>query len=175
MDAACKSCNLDLNKDKGLRDRLKAGAQLDQIFGEKALWHLLEKRKNNWWEELELFDWSLRLVSHLKKLGDFAFLSSPGNIHKYTSSAANASYGKVIWVNRYFPDTPLILTHEKWLCANQNSLLIDDSVKKIEEFKNHGGKTYLFPNQYSIFDGDVGYKDIIRNIDDILFHGRSSL
>jgi hypothetical protein len=97
-------------------------------------------------------------------------LSSPGKFSKRGASFLRASIsGKLTVLERYFPDSRPIFGNEKYLCANQNSILIDDNPEQINKFAYNGGNTFLWPHEYIV--QDLGYElfkqkciDKIRNM-----------
>jgi hypothetical protein len=101
----------------------------------------------------------------MQKLGEVAFLSSGGNIHRRTEGVGIANYGKTQWVAKNFPDSSLILTREKYLCASSNTILIDDTEKKIKQFANYGGNTFHFPHPYKIIDGELEFQDVLKGLE----------
>lgn len=133
---------------------------------EEQMWDKIASIGASWWENLEKLPWADELVERMKRLGEVAFLSSPGNLPKWPKSVPDAAKGKMLWVLKYFPDTPLILCHKKELCASPNTILIDDSEKKVKSFISSGGKSFLWPNQYKIMDGETELDEIFEKIED---------
>lgn len=110
------------------------------------------------WRDIPLFPWAKKLVEELKKKGTVAFLTSQGKF-------LDAPKGKMIASHNHFPDVPLIMTSDKWLCAGPNTLLIDDKPKNTRKFQEHGGRTILFPTKYLVEEkGERIIWDLIDSI-----------
>lgn len=105
-----------------------------------TFWGNIEKLGEGFWTEMEPYPWFKELYNKLSEYGKVYFLTSP-------SQCPYSLSGKLKWLqkqfNRNFKD--YIITPNKELLANSNSLLIDDFPKNIESFKNAGGKGILFP------------------------------
>jgi len=159
----CKTCGVDAT-DPVIRNQLKDGVWLDDIIDKEVMWDTINSRTHTWWMELELLPWAKKLVETLRPLGDFAFLTSPGDMVKHPITAANAAYGKVLWCNEHFKGIPLIISHSKHLNANENSILIDDSKLKIDNFMLYGGRTFTWPNQYRFIDGELNVDEYLEEL-----------
>jgi len=73
-----------------------------------------------------------------------------GRIVIATSPSSEACLvGKSLWANKYFPNLEIIFIKEKWLLANDNRWLIDDSQKQIENFSEYGGTGILVPRPWN--------------------------
>jgi len=159
MDKACETVDVDPTDDK-IRSQLKGGAWLDDIRGidEKDMWDKISAGGTDWWANLEIFDWSKRLVNRMKKEGEVYFLTSPG-------SCIPAPSGKMQWIENHLQMVEqLIIAKDKHLCAGPNRLLIDDSEKKIEAFRKNGGHAFHWPMQYRIDDGDENIDDVFEKL-----------
>lgn len=164
LTPVCSLCGIDIEDPKS-RALLKMGKRLEDFVGSEKVWESIDNRQYVWWEKLEKLPWADRLISFAKKHGDIAFLTSPGNLKKHPVSAANACHGKVFWVKKNYEDIPLILTQDKHLCANDKTLLIDDSIKKINSFQKSGGHAFRWPVQYSILDKDIKIDNVFKNLE----------
>lgn len=163
LGAACKLCDIDLN-DEEIREGLKKEKGfLENHVDEKVLWKNIEEAGVGFWENLELFSWSKKLYNTLKELGDeFAILSSPG---KFTEIASNACNGKVLWLDNHFSNKEdYIFAYKKFLCASGNTILVDDSPNKIDPFIEAGGHGFLWPDPFSLIDGDINVDDTIDEL-----------
>lgn len=160
---------LDL-EDPETRQILKEGNDLSALPNtdeDGEIWPLINAGGTEWWSDLELFPWAKNLYDSMSEIAEVAFLTSCGKVVK---SATQASAGKVAWVDKHFGDVGnLIITYAKQFCAGPNTLLIDDSAKKINKFKEWGGRTALWPTQFAFEDGDEDpdqlIKDIIRSVE----------
>ena len=52
-------------------------------------------------------------------------------------------------------DRDMFLGCKKHLFANPNILLVDDTEKKIKQFRDYGGHAFKWPCPLSIIDGDI--------------------
>ena len=128
---------------------------------EDKLWNKINAGGVKWWKDIPLLPWAERLVEEMGKLCKVCILSSPGNV---ITSAPNAAAGKVLWMDKNFPDIPYILAYEKGLAASKKSVLIDDSKKKVKKFTKGGGSAFLWPVQYLIEDGEENIDDLIDQL-----------
>ena len=139
--------------------------QLDLIDAnpewEKFVWTEIEKAGYEFWENLEKYDYADKLIFELEKLGQVIFLTSVGNSDKYPVRCANAAKGKILWIKKYFPNRKTIITKEKFLCASENRILIDDLTKNTEEFIKYGGKAFLW-------NSNVNFDEQINKIKEII-------
>jgi hypothetical protein len=98
-----------------------------------------------WWATLPEYPWFDDLYSAL--LGtrkELIFLTASGH---YPHGAT----GKVIWLQDRFGCTfdSFVITRLKHKLANKSAVLIDDSEKMCESFKNAGGNVVLFPQRWN--------------------------
>jgi 5'(3')-deoxyribonucleotidase len=150
---------LGLDNDMEVKERMFNGENLEEIV--KNFDSKLNFRDENFWKNIQPFEWALDLYSSLQKEGDLYILTSPG---KFSKRGANflisAISGKLRTLENYFPDSKPIFGNEKYLCANKNAILIDDHPEKIRKFKEYGGETFLWPHEYHV--RDLGY-DVVKN------------
>jgi hypothetical protein len=124
----------------------------------------VESLKNtNWFNTLEPFDTSAKLVEACRKIAgrDYGICSSPisGDDH-------NSSYWKRVWLERhgFMPEVPnLIFTGEKHKFANEMftgepNILVDDKPSNIKEWIAAGGIGLLYQANES--DVDELIKDL---------------
>lgn len=164
LQAACDVCDIDLDDDRIRKDIKDNDGQLDNYVEEGNLWDNIENAGVDFWSKMELFSWSKKLYKEVEKVADeFAILSSPG---KFPAVAAPACHGKALWLEEHFNNKEQYLFgYKKFLCANKDTILIDDSQRKIEPFKEAGGYGFLWPNPLALIDGDV---DVDKTIDDLV-------
>jgi 5'(3')-deoxyribonucleotidase len=108
------------------------------------IWGEVDKLGESFWRNLEEFDYFSKMHKELKKLADVCFLTSPSLSHF-------AASGKVLWLQDRFGKRfrDYIITSHKHYCANENTLLIDDTHEKVDLFKEHGGEIILFPQPWN--------------------------
>ena len=117
---------------------------LDEVFGGKENFHkLMTARSANFWRDLPMFSWAHELVAVLKDNFKLAFCTSPG-------VSVVAPQGKLEWRNQHFPGIPMIIVREKSYLAASTKVLIDDSEEQIRRFKEAGGHTVQWPNQFEL-------------------------
>ena len=160
LEAVCELCDIDIH-DEDIRDELKDGTYIDEmgVITEEDMWARIDSKGVEFWENLESTSWAKKLIEAMEKLGTVYILSSPG-------SCISAPSGKMSWIEKHFPDyiTKLICVKDKWLCASKNRILIDDSYKKIEAFREHGGHAFLWPNDIALLDGDIDVDETIEKL-----------
>lgn len=99
----------------------------------------------NFWYNLEPYNWCRYLHTRLDEVGVVYICTSP-------SMNPECAKAKVAWLqdkmfNKYY--RKFIITPQKHLLANKNSILIDDSEKNTSRFFNEGGKFVLFPQPWN--------------------------
>jgi 5'(3')-deoxyribonucleotidase len=109
----------------------------------------------NFWATIPWMEWGKELYNYCSSLCDTYILTAPSN---HGSSA----HGKMEWINRELRNTKFIITPNKYLLANSNSLLIDDTDKKVKSFLDNGGCAFLFKE-----DGS-NLSECYKTIDDFL-------
>lgn len=106
---------------------------MEKVFGCSMSQFWRPINQPGFWENLEKFPWSDQLVG---MCGNFTFLSSPAN-------SPHCWGGKMIWVQKYYPGTPLILRSDKWAVYRDGDLLIDDREDTCDKWP---GESILFPS-----------------------------
>jgi len=98
----------------------------------------------NFWRNMQPYPWLEQLLDTCRRYGPIAIASDP-------SLSPEAAAGKIEWMTRHVPASTdrLLLTSHKYLLANANSVLIDDSDKNIVEFRRAGGQGILFPQPWN--------------------------
>lgn len=103
-------------------------------------WREIDKAGADFWANLREFPWSRALHDVCSAFAPTVLLTSP-SLHP--SSHA----GKVAWMQRVhgrdFRD--YLIGSVKHRCAHPGALLIDDSPRNCESFREHGGHAILFP------------------------------
>lgn len=162
--AACEVCGVDYN-DPAIRAAIKASKHISDFSNLKnEIWERIAKRGIDFYANLEIHPWAHKLYDTLNKLGNLCLLTSPGNNVLYTEASAMAAAGKVLWVKKHFNTTNLLIGYSKHFCANQQSILVDDSVEKITQFRNNGGRVWVWPNDVAILDGEVDVNQEINRL-----------
>lgn len=156
-----KLFNIDI-ENKQVRTFLKESDPsrgiADLVGGKSKFWSRVGREGEAFWSEMELLPWGMDLYNDMKKLcPNVFFLTSPS--HEPSSLA-----GKAKFIRTHFKTNNFLIGSPKFACGSKYSLLVDDTPKKINEFKEFGGNIYLFPNQYQITDGDISYETIINQI-----------
>lgn len=120
-----------------------------------TFWKNIEKSGEKFWTEMEAYSWFLELYNRLSEKGKVYFLTSP-------SQSPNSLSGKLKWLQNQFSRDfkDYIITPNKYLLANENTILIDDYPENIKQFVNSGGKGILFPqfwNSLELVNNKVDY------------------
>lgn len=162
--AAAKTCGVDINDEK-IREELKNGKRMEEfVGGDEKMWPMIDAEGDAWWENIEKTDWADDLINLLKKeTKHLFFLSSP-------SKHPTCYSGKIKWILKNYPkmDRDVFLGCKKHLFANPNTLLVDDTEKKIKKFREFGGHAFKWPCPLSIIDGDVNIEDIFQDLKDYI-------
>jgi 5'(3')-deoxyribonucleotidase len=158
--AAAEICGIDY-EDTEVREKLKKGTRLETLVGgDEKMWPMINKGGEEWWENLEKLPWADDLISLLKKeTKELIFLTSP-------SKSPICYSGKIKWILKNYPkmSRDVLMGCKKYMVAAPNVLLIDDTEKKVKEFKEYGGHTFKWPCPLSIIDGDVDVEDVFKDL-----------
>lgn len=160
MDAAIKSCYLEVTPE--IRAGLKNGNFIDVYVPNS--WDYINPHGERWWEDLEPLPWAEELYRKLTEVIDVCILTSPGDPNKNLMTVTNASVGKARWLAKHFPGCHTMMGRSKHFCASPQSLLVDDYDRNIMSFIAWGGRSFLWPNQYKFFDGDISVTEVIDNL-----------
>ena len=161
--AAAKTCNIDI-KDEKIRKEMKEGKDIDDIIGKNKIWKLIDKEGEDWWVNLDKFEWADNLVKLIsEKTENFCFLTSP-------SDNPLCASGKLKWIKKHFPkySRKIIITPQKYMCATPDSILIDDSKKKTDKFQEFGGSVFLWPHSLKIIDKDIKIEDVLSDLSETI-------
>jgi 5'(3')-deoxyribonucleotidase len=158
--AAAETCGVDYEDEK-IREELKNGKRMETyVGGDDKMWPMIDAEGEEWWEDMEKLPWADDLIDLLRKESkDFFFLSSP-------SDSPLCYSGKIKWVLKNYPDLSkkLILGTQKHMFAGPNTLLVDDTDKKIKKFREYGGHAFKWPCPLSIIDGDLEIEDVLQDL-----------
>jgi 5'(3')-deoxyribonucleotidase len=96
------------------------------------------------WEEIEIYDYAQKLVKYLKKNHELHICSSPSR-HK------NSMAGKSVWLSKHKLGfgRNFIFTPQKHLLAAPGRVLIDDLDKNIDKFNEHKGHGFLWSQPWN--------------------------
>jgi len=108
------------------------------------VWEVIDSAGEDFWANLELFPWTEDMWEHCESLADTYILTCP-SLHPQSLS------GKLRWMqkhrNRFF--RKYLVGPPKFLCAAEDTLLIDDKDENIEKFIERGGNGILFPQPWN--------------------------
>ena len=108
------------------------------------LWSKVRSTKG-FWENLQPYPWLDELLDVLNDY-EVHICTSPGICD------AETFHGKATWINKYLGskfNKNFVLTPNKWMLAKPDRILIDDYDKQITPFKEAGGHTILFPQEWN--------------------------
>lgn len=119
----------------------KGNFNIQKILDMDYFWPAIDNY--NFWNNLEK-------MSDADKIVKFC-LSEFDTVYIATSPSLNCHKAKVDWIYKYYPRLLLkiIFIHDKWLLANEFSLLIDDNDDNVDLFASHGGYAYLYPRPWN--------------------------
>lgn len=116
-----------------------------QVLGVSGteFWKRIDASGSSFWSELAPYPW----VAELLTLVD----SYPWYILTSPSRDGSSADGKMQWMRRYLGDDfrRYLISPQKQLLANSNSILIDDLDPNIERFETAGGTGILFPRKWN--------------------------
>lgn len=109
------------------------------------------------WMNLELLPWAYRLFDICKGY-DMFFLTSH-------STFPVAGHAKIDYINKYFGDQRVVITKHKYLCANENTILIDDMYHNISDWVEHGGIPFLWKCQWELLSSPQKVNDELDRLE----------
>jgi hypothetical protein len=129
--------------------------EYDKKHGKLSFWKLIETEGLSWWSDMEWIKGGKEIWDFINKDNDAIICSSP-------SRSPLSSKGKVIWIerelgikqesatrspknSRWDVDSRIILASQKYLFNQRyrNSILIDDTPKQINNWREKGGIAVL--------------------------------
>jgi 5'(3')-deoxyribonucleotidase len=138
---------------------------------EEEVWDIAENpNPYDFWFRLPPFPWYSQLLVEIKNFADYSICSTPSDNPQ--SPAAKLAWLQY-WISPKFGNW--FFCKEKFRLAQPTTVLIDDSDKNIEKFREAGGHAIIFPQRWNSghnYDGDkVEYvvKEL-QFINDILSH-----
>jgi len=119
-------------------------------------WDKVEGAGTDWWANLDLLPWAQELYALCARFGPVVFMTAPAQrkdpMGQYRC-ITNCLPGKVEWIEKHFPDaTRWAITPVKHHMSHPGAILVDDSPKGCQNFKEHGGGVYLFPRPWNSTD-----------------------
>lgn len=116
-----------------------------KTFNRYTFWNAV---KRDFWADMEKTPWCDTLLDTCAKMvgrDNVRILTCP-------IDDPDCAAGKVEWIHRNMPKwmhRQYIITPCKEDCANDHSLLIDDSDKNVDDFRTAGGHAILFPRPWN--------------------------
>jgi 5'(3')-deoxyribonucleotidase len=117
-----------------------------------SFWEQIDRAGHGFWASLSPYFWTESLVSNLvRRFG-------PDNVTIATSPAwhGSSAHGKISWMHEHLAEhfgvrmfRGFAITPQKHLLASPSTLLIDDSKRMVESFRDHGGQAVLFPQPWN--------------------------
>lgn len=136
-----------LNRTTAISPYAKFEAWLDRPY----LWNSGPVIDVSFWSRMPGYTWTDQLVNELKgftvgRKGSLQICTNPGR----PVFAASASVGKQMWCQQRLPrPLSVILIERKYLLAAPNRVLIDDTDRIINEWRQAGGIGILFPQPWN--------------------------
>lgn len=146
MGSALEVFKVDIKSAENRRILKTYHDGLEMIRSKQEVFETVESLGSAYWENLKLFPWAKALYEHLTELGEVTILTSPG-------AWTHAGRGKMLALKRDFGIKNFILAKKKEVCAAPDCILIDDKRQNVSSFRNAGGWSHLWPNQFCIEDG----------------------
>lgn len=135
---------------ENLIDNYPVGAShLEQVTGipYEIMFQIIDAHGSEFWRNLEETPSFWELYNGLKEMGEVVFCTSP-------SLDPNSLKGKVEWMQdrfgRHFRN--YIITNKKYFCADENTVLIDDTLEMCLNFKKAGGLVVQYPTRLNGLD-----------------------
>lgn len=108
---------------------------------EEEMWDKVNAAGVAYWANLPETPWARELYDGCIKIAPTYFLTKP-------SHDAQSLAGKLIWIHRFTGNPKFknfLIGAPKFLCAKPGHVLIDDSDKNVDEFRDNGGIGICLP------------------------------
>jgi 5'(3')-deoxyribonucleotidase len=150
--AAARLAGVNYNDPHVRQDWKRDYDYLEKKVGKDVLNPLIISAGGTFWEDIELLPWAKDLYKQI--------CNSVGEKNVYFCTAygtfLDGATAKAKVLKRDFDTTDrVILTHEKHLLANPNSLLIDDKPSNLNKFTAYGGCAWEWPSAFKFLDDEL--------------------
>ncbi len=119
---------------------------LNGLMSSREFWMRISEY-DKFWEDMPMYPYATQLINMLYSIDGIQlfFCSSPGPDY-------HSSSGKVQFLrkNDFLQHNNYILTQHKYLLANKDTLLIDDSYTNCKSFIENGGNSIIWPQLWNI-------------------------
>ena len=162
--SALNVLNLECNLDA--IEKVKAGIGLEAQFPQ--VYNKVNDLGGEFWANIKPFPWAQELYDYLDSKGDLYILTSSGNFQKRGVNFLKGGIsGKLDTLAKYFPNANPIFACSKYVCSTENSYLIDDTKGKMDDFKEFGGKGFLWPNGFVVEEKgfDTVFKELKEDVE----------
>jgi len=114
----------------------------------------------DFWANIEMYVYAPRFLRELRKIAPVTICTAPSR-DKYCIS------GKLHWLEKYLGihTCDVVFANKKWLLANDENILIDDSQAKVDKFSSHGGCGIIFPQPWN--NGKGNWASVLENVKEI--------
>ena len=117
-----------------------------------VMWAFVRSAGPSFWEKLPFLDQGRELWEYIKTLNPIILSAHPGRRESDESVIRDAIEGKLAWIDKHLGSEFVVSAKigersEKKLYANSNSILIDDYIKNIMEFRSAGGIAIHYKDQ----------------------------
>ena len=142
---------------QGIRQRLldnqkntEPSPDIYLFVSKKQFWKEIDRAGHEFWTNLPLLPWAKELWAKLNE-------EYPESVYFCTSPSnhPDSSYGKAKWIWKHFKTNKFVLTNHKYLLAKPDTILVDDTPKKLRKFEEHGGLVYKWPHQLILMGHDL--------------------
>lgn len=119
--------------------------QLGREVTSEEFWNKVSDQGQEFWASIPWYEWGRRLFELCAEFAPVVLMSTP-------TEDPDCSAGKIKWIQRHMPKDwhrRYALTPCKHHMAHEGALLIDDSDKNCELFREHGGQAVLFPQPWN--------------------------
>lgn len=111
---------------------------------DEEMWAAVNKVGESFWSGLKPYSWHKLLWKDCREMATTCILTSP---NRNPTCAA----GKIIWLNTHLRQgfRDFLIGPPKHLCARPDAVLVDDSDRKCDAFREYGGKAIVFPRLWN--------------------------
>lgn len=123
--------------------------------GRLGFWNHVAEIGESFWSDLEKYEWADDLVSSCQEITG----RKPIFLTKVKRDIPSCGSGKMIWLERHYPDLDYMICTEKSPASGSNyDFLIDDYDRNRESWERRGGSFLLFDQPWN--EGGRTIKDI---------------
>lgn len=139
-----------VNADVVMRGWPEGEYDLPAVLGmtPTEFWNRIGEAGEDFWASLKPYPWAMELYNAMADVGERIILTSPSRDPRCAS-------GKMLWLQQFFRSGKLFrdyifaTSERKYLLAGPKRILLDDSMKNVQQWMRVGGRAVLVPQPWN--------------------------